>query len=83
MRNLLNRESSELFIIVQNKKGFLKVLHIKPKTVWACRRFSQKRNKQICFVCSEKQKSKQNKSVRLIFGTIYGAPFCFPFLCDH
>ena len=37
---------------------------IKPKSVWAHRRFSQKMNKRICFVCCEKQKSKQNKLVQ-------------------
>ena len=52
---------------------------IKPKAVWARRRFSQKMNKRICFVCREKQKSKQNKFVRSFFGRIYGAPICFWF----
>ena len=35
---------------------------IKPKAVWARHRFSQKLNKRICFVCLEKQKSKQNRN---------------------
>ena len=38
--------------------------HIKPRAVWARRRFSQKTKKWICFVYREKQKSKQNKFVR-------------------
>ena len=50
---------------------------IKPKAVLARRRFSQKTNKQICFVCREKQ--KQNKFIRSFFGRIYGAPICFRF----
>ena len=33
----------------------------KPKARLARHRFSQKMNKQICFVCCEKQKSKPNK----------------------
>ena len=38
---------------------------IKPKAGLARRRFSQKTNQQICFVCCEKQKSKQNlKQIR-------------------
>ena len=37
-------------------------------------RFSQKTNKQICFVCHEKQKSKQNKFIRSFFRSI-----CFRF----
>ena len=49
----------------------------KPKAVWARHRFSQKMNKWICFVCREKQKSKQNKFVCLFFGRIYGASICF------
>ena len=36
---------------------------IKPKAVWARHRFSQKMNEEICFVCREKKKSKQNKFV--------------------
>ena len=32
--------------------------HIKPKAVWARRRFSQKMNKRICFVRHELQESK-------------------------
>ena len=52
---------------------------IKPKAVWARRRFSQKTNKQICFVSHKKQKSKQNEFVRLFFGRIYGAPIWFWF----
>ena len=52
---------------------------IKPKAVWARRRFSQKMNKRICFVCREKQKSKQNKFIPSFFGRIYGASICFWF----
>ena len=52
---------------------------IKPKAVWALRRFSQKTNERICFVCHEKQKSKQNKFVHSFFGRIYGVPICFRF----
>ena len=40
---------------------------MKPKVVWARHRFFQKTNKQICFVCCDKQKSKQNKSVHSFF----------------
>ena len=36
---------------------------IKPKAGLSCRRFSQKTNERICFVCCEKQKSKQNKFI--------------------
>ena len=36
---------------------------IKSKAVWASCRFSQKTNERICFLCREKQKSKQNKFV--------------------
>ena len=36
-------------------------LALKPKAVWACRKFSQKTNGRICFVCREKQKSKENQ----------------------
>ena len=50
---------------------------IKPKAVWARRKLSQKTNEQICFVCQEKQKSKQNKFVRSFFGRIYGSSICF------
>ena len=39
---------------------------IKPKAVWVRRRFSQKINEWICFVCCELQKSKQNKFVRVL-----------------
>ena len=52
---------------------------IKPKAVLVRRRFSQKTNEQICFVCREKQKSKQNKFVCSFFGRIYGASICFRF----
>ena len=41
---------------------------IKPKAVWTRRRFSQKSNKRICFVCREKQKRKQNKFVHSFLG---------------
>ena len=43
--------------------------------VWVRCRFSQKTNKQTCFVCCEKQKSKQTK----FFERIYSVPICFPF----
>ena len=39
----------------------------------------KKTNKQICFVCREKQRSKQNKFIRPIFRRIYGAFFYFYF----
>ena len=52
---------------------------IKPKAGSACRRFSQKMNKQVCFVCCEKQKSKQNKFICSFFGRIYGTPICLRF----
>ena len=51
----------------------------KPKAHLARCRFSQKMNEQICFVCREKQKSKQNKFVCSFFGRIYGAPICIRF----
>ena len=51
---------------------------IKPKSVWA----RQKTNERICFVCLEKQKSKQNKFVRSFFGRIYGAPKLLLVLSD-
>ena len=35
---------------------------IKPKAVWARRRFSQKMNEWICFVCYENQKSNLQRS---------------------
>ena len=52
---------------------------IKPKAGLARRRFSQKTNQQICFVCCEKQKSKQNKFVCPFLGRIYGVSICFRF----
>ena len=52
---------------------------IKSKAVWARRKFSQKMNERICFVCCEKQKSKQNKFVCPFLGKIYGASICFRF----
>ena len=52
---------------------------IKPKAVWVRRRFYQKTNEWICFVCHEKQKSKQKKFICSFFGRIYGAPICFWF----
>ena len=61
-------------VIVEETKG-----QIKPKAGWANHRLSQKMNKQICFVCREKQKSKQNKFVCSFFGRIYIAPICFQF----
>ena len=55
------------------------VLSNKPKSRLARRRFSQKTNKQICFVCCEKQISKQNKFIGSYFGRIYSVPICFRF----
>ena len=52
---------------------------IKPKANWARHRFSQKTNVQICFVCREKQKSKQNGYIPSFVGRIYGALTCFRF----
>ena len=52
---------------------------IKRKAGQARCRFSQKLNKRICFVCCEKQKSKQNKLVPSFFGRIHGAPTCLWF----
>ena len=52
---------------------------IKPKAGLAQRRSSQKMNEQICFVCCEKQKRKQNKFAWSFFGRIYRAPICFLF----
>ena len=48
----------------------------------ARRRFVQKTNKRIYFVCREKQKSKQTKFIRSFFGRIYCAPICFSKLTD-
>ena len=50
-------------VIIEETKG-----QIKPKAGWANCRFSQKMNKQICFVCREKQKRKQNKFVHSFLG---------------
>ena len=61
-------------VIIEETKG-----QIKPKAGWANRRLSQKMNKQICFVCREKQKRKQNKFVCSFFGRIYSASICFGF----
>ena len=53
---------------------------IKMKAVWAHHRFSQKTNKQICFVCHEKQKAnKTNLFVCSFFGRIFDATICFRF----
>ena len=52
---------------------------IKMKAVWAHHRFSQKTNKQICFVCHEKQKSKQHKFVRFL-GESTARQFAFGFI---
>ena len=57
----------------------LGVNQIKPKAGLARRRFSQKKNQRISFVCCEKQKSKQNKFVCSFFGRTYSAPICFRF----
>ena len=59
------------------KKGFLCKGQIKPKAVWARHRFSQKINKRICFVCCDKQKSKQKNTFVCFFERIYGASICF------
>ena len=46
--------------------------------IWARHRFSQKTNERICFVCREKQKSKQTNSfICSFFGRIYSASICF------
>ena len=55
---------------------------IKPKAGLAHRRFSQKTNERIWFVCYEKQKRKQNKFVCSFFGRIYGAPILLSVLSD-
>ena len=52
---------------------FVLKVQIKPKAGLERCRFSQKRNKQIWFVCPEKQKSKQNKFISSFFWRIYGA----------
>ena len=52
---------------------------IKPKAGLAQHRFSQETNERLCFICCEKQKSKQNKFFRSFFGRIYGAPISFRF----
>ena len=52
---------------------------ITPKAWLVRHRFSKKTNKWICFVCCEKQKSKQNKFVCSFFERIYSAPICFCF----
>ena len=60
---------TEYRLIIDDLPGQKKVLtkvQIKPKAVWARHRFSQKMNERICFVCREKQKSKQNKFVRFL-----------------
>ena len=55
---------------------------IKPKAVWTRRRFSQKMNEQIRFVCREKQKSKQNKFVLLFFWENLRRANLLPVLAD-
>ena len=78
LKNLRKRLTAAL---LENNCTVLYLLkgQIKPKTGLASRRFSEKTNKRIWFVCCEKQKSKQNKFVRLFFGRIYGAQICFRF----
>ena len=71
MRYILYKESQEY----RYNKG-----QIKPKAVWMCRRFSQKMNEQIYFVCHEKPKSKQNKFVCLFVGRIYERQSAFGFI---
>ena len=53
---------------------------IKPKGVWARRRFSQKTKERICFVCREKQKSKQNKFIRSFLGKSMAHQSAFGFI---
>ena len=53
---------------------------IKPKAGLARRRFSQKMNERICFVCCEKQKSKQNKFVPSFFGQSTARQSAFGFI---
>jgi hypothetical protein len=82
-----NENGKNVFIVMKKNEHFDMLRRyffvakgqIKPKAVWARRRFSQKMNKRICFVCREKQKSKQNKFIPSFFGRIYGASICFWF----
>ena len=78
--NIFDSQVQRNFLLDHWPKMTLSKGQKKPKAVWACRIFSPKMNKWICFVCREKQKSKQNKFVRLIFGRIYNAPICFGFI---
>ena len=50
---------------------------IKPKSRLASRRFSQKTNGRICFVCFLTLHGKQIKFVRSFLRRIYVAPICF------
>jgi hypothetical protein len=64
-----------LRMLLQITKG-----QIKPKAGLAQCRFSQKTNEQICFVCCEKQKSKQNEFVRSFFGESTASQSAFGFI---
>ena len=64
-----------------NKRGGSKG-QIKSKSRLARRRFSQKTNGRICFVCFFTLHRKQIKFVRSFFWRIYGAPICFSILSD-
>ena len=52
---------------------------MKAKAVLGRRRISQKTNKQICFVCHEKQNRKQNKFVHSFFGESTACQSAFGF----
>ena len=51
----------------------------KPKARLARHRFSQKMNKQICFVCCDEAKKQTKQIFCSFFGRIYNAPICFWF----
>ena len=53
---------------------------INPKAELVYRRFSQNTNEWICFVCCEKQKSKQNKFVPSFFGQSTARQSAFGFI---
>ena len=57
------------WISVQQKMQTYKG-QIKSKSRLASRKFSQKMNRQIWFVCRKEEKSKQNKFVRSFFGKV-------------
>ena len=53
---------------------------IKLKAVWACHGFSQEMNKQICFVCLQKQKSRQKNSFVSFLGESMAQQSAFGFI---